>query len=59
MWLGSIIREYVNRILWSLPSTKRQPSFTIHTFKLTLGNLGGVILPALFTYYIVPLVIIH
>ena len=39
--------EYVNHIMWT-PGTTYEYSITIQV-KSTLGNLGGVILPALFT----------
>ena len=50
--------KYVNHIMWS-PQTKEEYSFTIHGFRLTLRNLGEVILPILFTWIIVHLGTIH
>ena len=37
----------INYILWFTEQSKN--AFTIHTFKPTFENLGGVILPALLT----------
>ena len=52
MWVGFMTLEYVNYVLWA-PQTKQVYLFTIHTFRLTLEYLGGVILPPLFTIIII------
>ena len=41
------------------PNKVEDIHFTTHTCKLTLGNVGGVILPTLFTRIVVHLGIIH
>ena len=46
--VGFTTLEYVNYLLWP-PQIKEDYLFAIHTLKLTLQNLGGVILLALFT----------
>ena len=59
--------SHMGSIPWSLnmsiiscgPRTKQEYLFTIHTFTLTLGNLRGVILPALSTRIIIHPGIIH
>ena len=58
MWVGFMTLEYVNYILRG-PQTKQEYALTIHTFKLTLENLGGVILPTLFTTITIHLGIIR
>ena len=37
MWVGSMIMEYANYILWG-PQSKYEYLFTIQTFRLTLEN---------------------
>lgn len=49
MWVGSMTLEYINLIMW-VPWTKQDYLFIIHTFRPTLENLGGAILPTLFTW---------
>ena len=46
--IGSMTLEYVNYILWASEQSKNILLLFIH-LKLTLGNLGGVILMTLFT----------
>lgn len=52
MWIGSMILEYVIYIMWVYEQSKKY-LFTIYTFKLTFGSLGGAIIPALFIRIIV------
>lgn len=57
MWVRSMALEYINHIMW-FPNKVRM-FFTVHTFRLTLGNVGGVVLSALLTGIIVHADIIH
>jgi hypothetical protein len=59
MWVGSMTHmEYVNcipQVSW----TNQDYLFTIHTIKVELGNLGGIMLPALCAGIIIHLMNIH